>query len=174
MLSGCVTAIGPEKAGVATDATTAVQESQPQDQPVSQAAPPITEPGQDQQLTALQPQQVPTVKPAPDLKPAPQPEAIPEPQPEPLLAVPLPDSLIGYPAYQIDQLFGTPSFIRRDPPGELWQYKSTACILDLYLYDGGAGNFTLRYLEFRQTRQQPENFEICLRAIISEEISGIR
>ena len=35
---------------------------------------------------------------------------------------------------------GRPSFRRRDPPAEIWQYRVHACTLDLFLYEeGGTG-----------------------------------
>jgi hypothetical protein len=30
---------------------------------------------------------------------------------------------------------GDPSFRRRDPPAEVWQYYGDKCVLDLFLYD---------------------------------------
>ncbi len=40
---------------------------------------------------------------------------------------------------QLVQRLGAPDFTRRDPPAEIWQYRSASCVLDVFLYpeDGG-------------------------------------
>jgi hypothetical protein len=124
-----------------------------QEQSVSPDVPVTSEP--EQQLAIMPPE------------PEVIPEAVPEAEPEPLLVVPDPDTLIGYSSVRLKDLLGEPSFVRSDPPAELWQYKTASCILDLYLYDDGAANFTLTHLEFRQTRQSREDYENCLRAVIT-------
>ena len=48
-----------------------------------------------------------------------------------------PDNLKGLTATQIEGALGAPSFRRRDPPAEIWQYRVHACTLDLFLYDEG-------------------------------------
>ncbi|HTH98281.1 MAG TPA: hypothetical protein VL574_12760 [Stellaceae bacterium] len=35
---------------------------------------------------------------------------------------------------------GQPDFTRRDPPAEIWQYRSVGCVLDLFMYPQGAGD----------------------------------
>jgi hypothetical protein len=95
------------------------------------------------------------------------PEPVPEPEPEVLISVPEPDNLIGYSPSRLKSLFGEPSFVRSDPPAELWQYKNASCIMDLYLYNDGSDNFAVTHLEFRQTEQSVEKFEQCLRLIIT-------
>lgn len=69
-----------------------------------------------------------------------------------------PDNLKGLTATQIEGALGAPSFRRRDPPAEIWQYRNPVCTLDLFLYDErehrrvafitarapGGGDFALR------------------------------
>lgn len=60
------------------------------------------------------------------------------------LAVPRPPAegparLNGLTATQVRSLLGQPVFRRRDAPAEIWQYRGRACMLDLFLYDEGAG-----------------------------------
>jgi hypothetical protein len=45
-----------------------------------------------------------------------------------------PETLKGLSAAQAESELGQPSFRRRDPPAEIWQYRVRACILDLFLY----------------------------------------
>ena len=49
------------------------------------------------------------------------------------LAAP-PDDLLGLDEATLKHWFGPPSFIRRDYPAEVWQYRAKACVLELYLY----------------------------------------
>ncbi|MDA8231147.1 MAG: hypothetical protein M0006_07405 [Magnetospirillum sp.] len=50
-----------------------------------------------------------------------------------------PSRLKGLTAIQVKALLGAPGFTRRDAPAEIWQYRSGRCTLDLFLYDGAAG-----------------------------------
>jgi hypothetical protein len=42
--------------------------------------------------------------------------------------------LLGLDEATLKRWFGAPSFIRRDYPAEVWQYRAKACVLELYLY----------------------------------------
>jgi len=42
--------------------------------------------------------------------------------------------LIGLKKDEILNLLGRPSFQRRDPPAEIWRYRTDECLVDLYLY----------------------------------------
>ena len=50
------------------------------------------------------------------------------------LAPPDPGRLIGMDRGGVAGLLGPPSFSRRDDPALIWQYRSGACILDVFLY----------------------------------------
>jgi hypothetical protein len=47
--------------------------------------------------------------------------------------------LTGLKASELVALVGEPDFRRNDPPAQLWQYRSTGCVLDVYLYREGDG-----------------------------------
>jgi hypothetical protein len=47
--------------------------------------------------------------------------------------------LTGLSAADLLARFGQPDFRRSEPPAELWQYRSADCVLDVFLYGGGAG-----------------------------------
>ena len=41
----------------------------------------------------------------------------------------------GVSAKATREAMGAPSLIRHEPPAEVWQYRSEACVLDIYFYD---------------------------------------
>jgi hypothetical protein len=52
---------------------------------------------------------------------------------------PILPALTGLSAAEAVGLFGEPDFRRTEPPGELWQYRSADCVLDLFLYRDPSG-----------------------------------
>ena len=47
-------------------------------------------------------------------------------------------------------LLGEPGFMRRDGPAEIWQYKTLACTLDVFLYKDAVGpTYRVTYFETR-------------------------
>ncbi len=59
--------------------------------------------------------------------------------------VPGPRTLIGLAHDQVTPLLGEPSFKRRDDPAQIWRYRDSTCILDVFLYrpdEGGAYRVT--------------------------------
>lgn len=55
-------------------------------------------------------------------------------KPEPQLKA---RDLIGVDANGLVGLLGEPDFRRFDPPAELWNYRTDACLLDIFLYRNG-------------------------------------
>jgi hypothetical protein len=63
-----------------------------------------------------------------------------------------PTRLMGLDQDGLQKLLGTPSFMRRDAPAQLWRYAGTGCILDIFLYRNGAsGPFVVKHLAARST-----------------------
>lgn len=56
-----------------------------------------------------------------------------------------PARLKGLSPLQVKSVLGKPIFTRRDAPAEIWQYRSRACTLDLFLYDEGASQTVAHY-----------------------------
>jgi hypothetical protein len=113
----------------------------------------------------IEPQQV--------IEPLIEPEVAPESEtpeviviPEPPIIVPSQQSLMGTGPDSLTRIFGEPSFVRRDPPAQLWQYKTTACIMDLYLYENTSQLYALSHLEIRTTNFAYDNYEDCARQIL--------
>jgi len=59
-----------------------------------------------------------------------------------------PAQLLGQSTVQVHDLLGEPRLIRRDGPAEIWQYRASNCILDVFLYDAGADR-TVRHVDLR-------------------------
>lgn len=56
-----------------------------------------------------------------------------------------PARLKGLMATQVKAVLGAPAFTRRDTPAEIWQYRASACTLDLFLYDEKDGQVVAHY-----------------------------
>jgi hypothetical protein len=71
----------------------------------------------------------------------------------PLRAV---DELIGLERTELQARLGAPALRRRDAPAEIWQYRSSLCVLDLFLYrDGPAVRVTNAEIRPRDGRELP-------------------
>lgn len=68
----------------------------------------------------------------------------------PVGALPGPERLAGLTAADVSALLGPPGFVRRDPPAEVWQYRTDSCVLDLFLYADAADRpLRVDHFEFR-------------------------
>lgn len=56
-----------------------------------------------------------------------------------------PARLKGLTPTQVTAMLGRPGFTRRDAPAEIWQYRSRACTLDLFLYDDDGRQVVAHY-----------------------------
>lgn len=54
----------------------------------------------------------------------------------------------GYKAKSLVGLIGRPDFVRRDGLAQIWQYRSNACILDLFMY-GATTDKKVKHAELR-------------------------
>ncbi|MAM68570.1 MAG: hypothetical protein VYB45_11740 [Pseudomonadota bacterium] len=75
-----------------------------------------------------------------------------------------PDSLIGQTAPQISALFGTPVFVRRDPPGEFWRYRGKSCVLEMFFYHR-VDAVRLDHLETRGNGAASKEKSACIAAL---------
>lgn len=117
--------------------------------------------------TAPEPTAIEAVRPEPVVpaeEPAPEIAAVPVTPPP----IPAPDmaTFMTRPGIEIEQILGGPSFVRRDPPAELWQYRASDCTLDLFFYDDGFGNYRLVHFGFRGDVFTRAAEDDCLRDII--------
>lgn len=83
----------------------------------------------------------------------------------PTETVKIPARIVGLSRTEISGYFGKPQFRRRDAPAEIWQYRSTSCILDLFLYDSGKG-LRVHHFEIRHPDTKPVSRRTCLAALV--------
>ena len=115
-------------------------------------APRPTEPARSAERT--------TVRPTPPRTPAAAPA--PAKPPEPAIAALEPARLVGLGRSALADLLGTPELLRTEPPGEVWLYKSAACVAHIYLYEeGGPEDYQVRYVETR-SQVAPVSSAQCL------------
>jgi hypothetical protein len=58
------------------------------------------------------------------------------------------ETLPGMRGSELTTLMGAPQFRRRDGQAEIWQYRGSACTLDVFLYTDGS-DLRVRYVEAR-------------------------
>jgi hypothetical protein len=94
-----------------------------------------------------------------------------------------PDSLLLMTQQEIGFLFGKPTFHRKDANAEVWQYKTGACVADLYFYNekGRPGQSPLSYVDirledemkpgssFRLTPLSKSEKSVCLKGVLSQQ-----
>lgn len=61
-----------------------------------------------------------------------------------------PTTVMGLDRGAVEQLLGRPGFVHRESPAEIWQYQTTSCVLDVFLYDVAVGQ-RVTYVEARST-----------------------
>jgi hypothetical protein len=61
-----------------------------------------------------------------------------------------PDALLGLSAERLTALIGPPDFTRNDGPAEIWQFRNSGCILDVFLYrDLSQGGYVVEHAQAR-------------------------
>ena len=59
------------------------------------------------------------------------------------------EQLRGVAAAELARRLGEPDFVRAEPPGVIWQYRSDDCVLELILYPSG-DQLLVAYAETRE------------------------
>ena len=104
------------------------------------------------------------VKPKPALKP--QTAAV-RPAPTKETVNDDPKQLYGLNYQRVTELLGSASFVRRDGPAEVWQYRAKACVLDVYLYKD-AGALTVAHVDIRKRKKATEPPRRCFHKLITK------
>lgn len=73
--------------------------------------------------------------------------------------------LVGATDATLLSTFGPPSQLRREPPAEVWQYSSPACVVDFYLYQLSSAQLSVVHLEARSPVTGRLPVETCLREL---------
>ena len=67
---------------------------------------------------------------------------------------------------KVEETLGPPSFRRSDGPSEWLQYRSTSCVLDVFLYrEAGEETARVAHIEARTTRLDPMPEATCLQSL---------
>ncbi len=64
-----------------------------------------------------------------------------------------PRRIMGLTRAELSDLLGKPHFRRRDITAEIWQYRHTECILDVFLYQSG-NDYRVLHFEMRQGKAE--------------------
>lgn len=75
-----------------------------------------------------------------------------------------PPKVLGLKPHDVQELLGMPKLVRRDDPAEVWQYRSDACVLDVFIYPVATGA-QVRYLEARTVAAEPARTDECVNNI---------
>lgn len=79
-----------------------------------------------------------------------------------------PQQLFGLNGQRIAALLGPASFIRRDGPAEVWQYRAEACVLDVYLYKDPTG-LTVAHVDLRKRKKATQPPKRCFAALLASQ-----
>jgi hypothetical protein len=82
-----------------------------------------------------------------------------------------PGQLMGLDPIGLEQRLGAPEMRRREPPAEVWQYRTASCILDLFLY-AKSGIKEVVYMEARDFTAAEIETRQCLRGLLLERQSA--
>ncbi|MDA0368163.1 MAG: hypothetical protein O3C65_03830 [Proteobacteria bacterium] len=101
-------------------------------------------------LTPLAPRPSEIATPRATVSTAPAADPAPAKPVEPVIALLEPARLVGLGRSELADLMGTPELLRNEPPGEVWLYKSDACVAHIYLYEeAGPEDYQVSYVETR-------------------------
>ena len=75
------------------------------------------------------------------------------------------ERLIGLDSDEINDLMGTPSLERAEPPALIWQYRHQVCTVDIFMFDDGGGS-TVDHVEVRPTSGTNVNDKDCFTALL--------
>lgn len=80
----------------------------------------------------------------------------------------VPESLIGLPDDALMRLLGAPGFRRDDPPAQRWQYRTSACLFDVFLFQDTtrANAYAVTHIEARGLDVNRVSSRDCLLSVL--------
>jgi len=75
--------------------------------------------------------------------------------------IPTPKQLIGLNRDEVHALLGFPWLLKREGTAELWQYRVTSCVLDLFLLGPDPGDLKVSHVELRSRRENRPPTAAC-------------
>ena len=76
-----------------------------------------------------------------------------------------PGALIGHSGREVAGWLGEPQLKRRDPPAQMWQYRTPACVVDFFLYGAAGADDAAHEVSHVEIRPREANAGACLSAI---------
>jgi hypothetical protein len=73
---------------------------------------------------------------------------------------------------RLETLLGEPGLIRREGEAAIWQYRDDTCVLDLFLYEEGAGP-VVTYVEARGQDGIRTETRPCLNALLHRQLVAV-
>lgn len=70
------------------------------------------------------------------------------------------NEFVGFSPDRVLPIMGAPDFVRRDGAAQIWQYRATNCILDLFLYEAGSET-KVKHAELRSRVPGAETLDAC-------------
>lgn len=85
-----------------------------------------------------------------------------------------PQHLIGMLEEDLLRVLGPPDFKRRDPPAEIWQYRKSSCLLDLFLYQDKERSdaYAVNHVEARGLDINRVSGKACLLSVLRDRNQG--
>ncbi len=77
---------------------------------------------------------------------------------------PDPAQVVGMIQTDVLRLLGEPSLVRTESSGEVWQYRRSGCVMDLYLYRNGQPDVReVTYFELRDRQKGQKLSDLAAR-----------
>ena len=76
------------------------------------------------------------------------------------------ERLVGLNSLEVRELLGTPKFKRNEHPASIWQYQSTVCLVDIFLFTQ-KNALTVDHVEVRSKNIQKVDEKICFASILT-------
>ena len=82
------------------------------------------------------------------------------------------DRLVSVSPVELENAFGKAELIRKEGANQVWQYRSSICVLDVYLVSPQAGKpLDVAYVETRSLQNAKIDLEDCLNSFASLPVS---
>ena len=81
-----------------------------------------------------------------------------------------PARLMGLDPSDLAKVLGKPKLIRREQPAEIWQYRGTSCVFDVFFYED-AGLKRVTYLEARDSEAQRIEEHGCFNELLRARLA---
>ena len=104
--------------------------------------------------------------PAATVAPTPKKPPAAPPPPEPAVSL---EDLLGLQRTAVAELFGPPGLQRREPPGELWQYRRRGCVLHVFLYEAPPRGQRVEHVELSAPEDMAHG--ACLKSLLRTQVS---